>query len=113
MKTKNLVEQYLRLEPQFRERRFKDRGIVNLLMKRHFNLDQAIRQGVLLTKEFMVELVQEYATMDRAWRQALEQDPTLRGNDYDDKARLEDEHKIALGYGPGHDADVKKLGTLV
>ena len=111
MTLKTLVENYLEKQPLFRERANKDMGIVNILMRRHYKLDEAIRNGVL-SKGQVKEIVQEYASMDRAWRQALEHDPNLRGRDYDEKVRLEQEHEIALGYRPGHDADVKKLGTL-
>ena len=111
MKIKDLVLQYLEKQPLFRERKNKDRGIVNILISRHYKLGEAIRTGVV-SKEFVTEMVQEYASMDRAWRQALEHDPNLRGKDYDEKVRLEQEAELRLGYGPGYAADVKKLGTL-
>ena len=111
MTLKTLVHDYLEKQPLFRERKNKDMGIVNILMRRHYKLDEAIRTGVL-SKGNVREIVQEYASMDRAWRQALEHDPTLRGADYGDKDRLEQEHELALGYRPGHEADVKKLGQL-
>ncbi len=111
MTIKTLVENYLEKQPLFRERKNKDHGIVNILMGRHYKLGEAIRTGQM-TKGFVVELMQEYASMDRAWRQALEHDPNLRGKDYGEKEKLEQEHQIALGYRPGHDADVKKLKQL-
>lgn len=111
MKIKDLVIAYLEKQPLFRERKNKDQGIVNILIGRHTKLGDAIRTGVI-TKGFVVEMVQEYASMDRAWRQALEHDPNLRGSDYDDKVRLEQKKEIELGYSPGHHADIKKLGTL-
>lgn len=111
MRLKNAVEEYLKTEPKFRERKNKDRGIVNILMGRHAKLADAIRQG-FLTKEYFTELMQEYASMDRAWRQALEHDSSLRGTDYDDKKVLEQKKQIELGYTPGYDSDIKKLKTL-
>lgn len=111
MTLKTLVHDYLVKQPLFRERKNKDRGIVNILISRHYKLGEAIRTGVL-SKDFVTEAMKEYASMDRAWRQALEQDPNLRGKDYGDKEKLEQEAEIRLGYVPGHDADVKKLKTL-
>lgn len=84
------VEQYLKDKPQFRERAMKDRGIVNLLLQRYGlgGIDPKI----------IVGLVQDYATMDRAWRQILESQPELRGNDYNDKERLISRKLEELGY---------------
>lgn len=111
MTLKTLVHNYLEKQPLFRERKNKDQGIVNILIGRHYKLGEAIRTGVL-SKQFVIEVMKEYASMDRAWRQALEHDPSLRGADYGDKDHLEQEKEIALGYVPGHDADVRKLNTL-
>jgi hypothetical protein len=90
MKVKQTVTEYLQKEPLFRERKNKDRGMVNLLMNRYSGLKKAIESG-LMTKEQITAMVQDYASMDRAWRQVLEQTPSLRGKDYDDKARLEED----------------------
>lgn len=87
---KDEVHGYLQSEPQFRERSNKDRGIVNLLMRRHPSLKGVIQNGAM-KKEVVTAIVQEYASMDRAWRKVLEEEPALRGSDYEDKARLEDE----------------------
>ena len=111
MTLKTLVHDYLEKQPLFRERKNKDRGIVNILIGRHYKLGEAIRTG-MLSKEFVNEVMKEYASMDRAWRQALEHDPNLRGSDYGDKEKLEQEAELRLGYVPGHDADVKRLGQL-
>ncbi len=111
MTIKESVEDYLRAEPKFRERKNKDRGMVNMLMKRYGGLNEVIVAGVL-SKDAIIAIVQDYATMDRSWRQALEHNPDLRGTDYDEKVRLEQEKQLELGYSPGHLADVKKLQTL-
>lgn len=94
---KDTVKEYLEVEPKFRERKNKDRGIVNLLMKRYSALKNAIDSG-LIGKETLTAIVQDYASMDRAWRQILEQNQELRGKDYADKKRLEDQKLLELGY---------------
>lgn len=111
MKIKESVEEYLREQPLFRERKNKDRGIVNLLGRRYGALGLLLKRGEL-TVDTVVAIIQDAYSMDRRWRQALQHDPTLRGSDYDDKEVLEQEAEIELGYVPGHDADVKKLKTL-
>lgn len=97
MTSKELMQSYLEDDPKFRERRNKDRGIVNLLMKRYGSLMYAIEKGVI-TKETVTAMVQDYATMDRACRQALEKYQSLRGKDYDEKDKLEVSAMKNLGY---------------
>lgn len=113
MKLKELVRGYLEAQPLFRERRHKDRGIVNILISRHYKLGEAIRAGIM-SKEFVTEMMLEYANMDRYWRQILAEpgNEYLRGRDYADKEQYEQEREIKLGYSPGHSADVKTLGKL-
>lgn len=97
MSIKDNIKSYLEEQPLFRERKNKDRGMVNLLMRRYGGLERAIREG-LLTKETITAIVQDYASMDRAWRQALEKHPHLRGTDYDEKDHLESKKLEELGY---------------
>ena len=111
MNMKNAVIGYLKDEPKFRERKNKDRGIVNLLMRRYAPIRVAIETGVI-SKDLLTDIVKDHASMDCAWRQALEHDPSLRGSDYDEKDRLEQEAEIALVYTPGYSNDIKKLKTL-
>lgn len=91
------VEKYLETAQPFRERKNKNVGIVNLLMRRHPLLNRAIEMD-MLTKQDIVTMVEEYASMDRAWRKVLEERPELRGSDYEDKAELEKETRLELGY---------------
>jgi hypothetical protein len=94
---KDTVMEYLVAEPKFRERRNKDRGMVNLLMKKYHKLKEVIDMG-LIDKETVINMIQDYASMDRAWRQALEKNPRLRGTDYDQKEELENKKMEELGY---------------
>lgn len=111
MTIKSTVEKYLKDDVRFRERHNKDRGIVNLLMRRYKHLDEIVRVGAI-TKDQLTEIVQDYASMDRAWRQALEHNPDLRGQDYDDKVMLEQQKQVKLGYMPGYHQDQQKLKNL-
>jgi len=93
---RHLVEDYLQDQPLFRERKNKDRGIVNLLINR-YGLHHAIERGEI-TKDRLVALVQDFSTMDRAWRKTLEEKAHLRGSDYDEKDELENKAMHGLGY---------------
>ena len=96
MSLKDLVKSYLEEQSLFRERKNKDRVIVNLLINR-YGLHHAIDRGEI-TKDRIVALVQDYASMDRAWRKTLEENPSLRGKDYDEKYELEIRTMAGLGY---------------
>lgn len=96
MSLKYLVENYLREDSRFRERTNKDRGIVNLLINR-YGLHHAIERGEI-TKDRIIALVQDYASMDRYWRQCLEKNSELRGSDYEDKDVFEFKKLVELGY---------------
>ena len=115
---KDAIEKYLDDEPKFRERKNKDRGIVNLLMRRYGALRIAVESGAI-GKDTVTAIVQDYASMDRAWRKTLEEVPRLRGSDYDEKDRLEAEKMVELGYnapkysGPAPATDVEKQKTLL
>jgi hypothetical protein len=101
MSQKNLIENYLENDKSFRERSNKDKGIVDLLINK-YGLFYLINQR-MITKDTLVDMVQDYASMDRSWRYILEHNPQLRGKDYDDKDRLEAEKMEALGYNRPHD----------
>lgn len=89
----SLVEKYLEKEPRARERRNKDRALVNLLVERYPEL-QNVR------KETLISAVQDFNSMDRYWRLTLKNREDLRGRDYNDKAYYEQREQINLGYEP-------------
>jgi len=88
---KQEIENYLEEEPRFRERKNKDRGIVNLLIKHHPILET-------VPKEILIDMVKEYNSMDRYWRMITLEREDLRGNDYDTKEIVSQEKQIQLGY---------------
>lgn len=91
MNFKKRVQDYLEADPRFRLRSNKNKGIVNILQKKY-----PILQNI--ERDFLVEVVKDYASMDRAWRQILEKNKSLRGADYGDKEELEDKKLAELGY---------------
>ena len=100
---KQLVKDYLIREPHFRERHAKDRGIANLLIEK-YNLD--------ISKEKLTEIIQDANSMDRYWRMIMNENPELRGNDYDTKDIVESRKEMELGYETGYLGDVKKLREI-
>ncbi len=70
MTLKILVENLLQSHPAFREKKNKDSVLVDILIGRHFKLAEVVRTG-LMSKGQLLTVVKEYATMDRAWNEAI------------------------------------------
>ncbi len=94
---RDAIEKYLIAQPKARERVNKDRAVVNVLLSTHINIYMLIQRGEV-TKDELVAFVQDYNSMDRAWRKVLEERPELRGSDYESKDELEKEVQRSLGY---------------
>lgn len=92
---KDDIINYLRRESRFRERKNKDRGIVNLLIERYPSLET-------IDKKILVDVVRDFNSMDRLWRKILSEPENeyLRGKDYYDKIELSNQYQISLGYAP-------------
>lgn len=85
------LKNYLTVQPLARERRHKNRALVNILISHHKEL-----QGI--EKEKLVEIVKEYNSLEREWRAVLEDHPELRGSDYETKQTYELKKQKELGY---------------
>ena len=96
-----LLKKYLEIEPKARERSNKNRAIGNLLIENYF---------LKIDKATMQEIVGEVLSLDRQWRKLLEENPELRGKDYDDKDKLSQEKQVSLGYESGFN-QFKNLST--
>lgn len=97
--------EYLKIEPRARERHFKDRACVNLLLEKYPTLKE-------IPKEMLIAFVQDYNSLDRYWRLLTAAFPELRGSDYDTKEKVETRKELSLGYYPNFQADIKKLATI-
>jgi hypothetical protein len=84
---KDLLEE----DPRARERRNKDRAIRVLLMRRHPELKE-------VRKEVLLAALREYQSYNRAWRKTTQENEHLRGKDYHQKFKLEDQKQAELGY---------------
>lgn len=83
------LEDLLEKQPRARERKYKNEAIAYLLKLKHsLNLD----------RKLLMEIVKEANTLDREWRKLLEENPKLRGSDYEEKNKLVDKKLKELGY---------------
>jgi hypothetical protein len=78
--------------------------MVNLLLKQ-FPLET-------MTKEKLIDFCHSFESYCRIWRKVLRDIPELRGQDYDTKDIVEQEHILKLGYEVGYHSDVKQLAMI-
>ena len=98
---------YLERMPKARERKDKNRFLAVLLMRKY-----APRVQTGLDADILENIIVDASSYDRAWRQVLQHEPQLRGTDYDEKAMLEQEKELELGYQPGIKKDIKKVAEI-
>lgn len=91
------VKQFLEENVPARERANKDKALVMLLVRRQPMFRKAI-EADLISMGMLLTMVQDYTSMDRAWRKILQDNEALRGSDYEQKELLEQEVQEQLGY---------------
>jgi hypothetical protein len=89
--------------PWTRERARKDEGIVKLLTA-HRMWNETGRTDMSIPD--LIDLVRDYTTADREWRDILKNEENLQGEDYEDKEVLAQEKMVKMGYTPGYEKDV-------
>jgi len=85
------IHEALKLNPEARERRTKHKFLTKMLQDKYDDLK-------IIPLEVLEEAVRDYASMDRIYRKLLQDNPNLRGSDYEDKHELENEKLEELGY---------------
>lgn len=103
---KNKLEKF----PDFRERSRRAKYL-SILTLRDLGLEQQSNERIL-TLEELADFALKFASFDRAWRDVLEDNPSLQGKDYNEKTKLEQEKQIELGYEVGYSQDIKQ-GKLI
>lgn len=91
------IKKYLETQPLARERRNKNRAIGNILASKYGHESGGMYE-LKVDKVTMADLIADAINYDRQWRQCLEKNPELRGNDYDTKHDYETIHRKELGY---------------
>ncbi len=109
MKLYKKVESLLEREPRARERVNRARAIWNILLE----LDPRLRGEELMTKEMFIDNWSTIQSLNRLICKVEEDNELLRGMDYKDKDRLEEEKMIELGYQPGHKFYSKELNKTI
>ncbi len=100
--TKKRVHQWLTDFAKFRERKNKNKYIGALVLREH---------GIEMTHETkskIGDIVGDILSADRAYRMVLEENPELRGSDYEDKNKLEQQWMLDNEYSVGYYKDIKK-----
>lgn len=80
----------LKQEPKARERKNKHRAVGNVVIEKF---------GLEIDKSKMADVVGEILSLDREWRKILEENPELRGQDYEEGKLLAKKKQLELGYG--------------
>lgn len=97
-----IIKVYLTEVPVYRERKNKN-GFIAMLIQKEHNAWRGI------STDELERIVVEVSTIDRIWRQVLQENPELRGSDYKDKNVLEQEKILELGYQPGVKRVMEKI----
>lgn len=87
----NRVKDYLEKEPRARERKLHKRAMVNILLEDY----QALKN---VQKETLIDFCNDFENATRAWRKVTEENPSLRGTDYNEKDELVKLKQQELGY---------------
>ena len=95
----------------FRERRFRPKYL-GILALRKLGLEERFNEGRALEMEDLVEFAKTYDSYRHEYDRVLAENESLRGTDYGDKDKVEQEAQIRLGYESGYRENVKKLETL-
>ena len=97
------IKKYLEKSLSARERKNKNKFIAWFL----------IHKLILeISEELLEDIIVRANNYDRTWRKILQDNEHLRGKDYNDLVKLEQEKQIELGYEPNYRENVKKLQTL-
>lgn len=86
-----LVKSLLEEQPRGRERANKNKAIAYLIRKKYQQLFQ-------IDNNLVADIIAEASSLDRAWRQVLQENENLRGSDYAQKDELEELKQQELGY---------------
>ena len=101
------VQQMLEESQTPRERRFRVRGLRELVLRK-----LGLEGVMFFPMDKLDDFAVLYGSYDRAWRLVMSDREDLRGSDYSRKDVLEQEKELELGYAPGFHGDAKKLAEI-
>lgn len=106
MTTLDYMTDILKDHPFTRERVNKNKTVARMLQKKYPNELEHI------SLQRIEDMIVDAHNLDRAWRKVLQDNPSLRGSDYEEKVVLEQKKELELGYTPGFAQDVKRLANV-
>ena len=101
------IKQKLIKHPEYRERRKKAEFLAKWLRSKYPSILGSIER--VSTIESMVD---EVISAERYWREVLQDNPDLRGSDYQTRDKVTQDYQIGLGYEPGYVDDIKRLKNI-
>ncbi len=104
---RKIVHRKLKDDESFRIRKAKYHGIVSLLQDGNYPWIRG-----QFSSQTIVNLCVDFMSMNRMWNKILQEEPELRGYDYDDKTTLKQEAQLDMGYEVSYHENVKKLRIL-
>ena len=105
------VKTKLEQHPIFRERSQRSIGLVKLALRKCGLEGRHDRNEVISLSE-LADFAVTFDSYRHAWGDVTRENPELRGSDYWEKEKLEQEKKLSLGYEPSYYQNLEKLSTL-
>lgn len=108
MKIYDLIKHCLETSPSARERRFRDKYLMTLILKKHGYEGYSV-----IPANEALEIAKDYVSFERIWRDVVQREPHLRGQDHSDGKALSQKFQIKdLGYEVGYTKDVRQLELI-
>ena len=98
------LKEKMEQHPKFRERTFRDEGLV-ILALRSLDLERKYETTPLDKKE-MAEFAKKYDSYRHEWDAVMRECPHLQGSDFSDGKALSQAKQIEFGYEVGYHSDL-------
>jgi hypothetical protein len=92
--------------PSFIDRRFREKYLLEMVLAKNVS-------GMFITADQLPNIIKDYTSYERIWRDILQDNEELRGADWNDGKALSQKYQIEeLGREVGYREDVKRQKTL-
>jgi hypothetical protein len=103
--------------PEFRERKFRNKFLVVLAMRKTgFKQDAKMTDGYinyeLKCHDDFADFAIRFDSYRHTWGEVTRKEKELRGTDWEDGEILSQQKQLELGYMPSYESDIKKLENL-
>lgn len=107
----NQIKDKLEADTNFRERRFRAKGLRELALQVS-GLESKYKASYPLSPEDLTDFAMTHESCRRIYTKVQADCENLRGTDYEDKTGLEQDKTLEMGYEMGFEENVRKLNTL-